>query len=428
MISFLSDFVRSIDLLRRTCTVLLAASCCLGVVLVCRNAPAREFARLEGTNPAQWRLVWASKPATQATLIWNTKRAGTRHSVRIVKGKQAEGKTVLCQRNGRYTAGKGTLELYYHQAILTDLEPATKYYVTMESDGTRSPTFYFTTASAQDRPLSVLFGGDSRSDQSARRGINTMISKLFQKGIVLAELGVADEEIIALVHGGDYVADGRNLDQWSQWMSDHEQTTSASDRLLPIIPARGNHDVGPIFNEVFGFPIDHLNYYGVDLCATVHLVTLNSETSMGGNQARWLAKQLSVARAKRRWVLAQYHRPAFPAYKNASGALQHFVPLFDRYAVDMVLEADGHTIKRTVPIRNGQQNEAGTVYIGEGGLGVKPRTPKTDRWFLRSPGKSGSGHHVHKLTFSPKKLRMRVILLDDEKVYDDYERAPRKNR
>ncbi len=408
--------------------LILSAVLCFGAAVMCHGADGRKIAKLEGTHPAQWRLVWSSKPATQATLSWNTQRLGNRHRVHITKGKQGAEKIVKCQRSGRYSPGRGRTELYYHHVTLAGLEPATKYYVTMESDAQRSPTFHFITASDKDRPLSILFGGDSRSDQSKRRSINRMMSTLFQKGMELAALGIADEEIIAMAHGGDYVADGKNLDQWKQWMSDHELTTSASGRLLPIIPARGNHDVGPLFNEVFGFPINHLNYYGVDLCATVHLVTLNSETSMGGNQARWLAKQLAIARAKRRWVLAQYHRPAFPAYKKASGALQHFVPLFDRYAVDMVLEADGHTIKRTVPIRNGRQNESGTVYIGEGGFGVKPRTPKTDRWYLRSPGKASSGHHVHKLTFSSEKLRMRVILLDDEKVFDDYEIATRKNR
>ncbi len=416
---------RHAGFVRRMCMAILAVVWCLGAVVICRGAEARKVTQLEGTHPAQWRLIWSSKPATEAILSWNTQLAGTRHLVRIAKGKQGAEKIVPCDRNGQYTSGTSTVELYYHHVRLTDLEPATKYYVTFESDAERSPTFHFITASDKDRPLSILFGGDSRSDRSARRNVNTMISTLFQKGMELAALGIPSEEIIALAHGGDYVAKGKNLDQWSRWMSDYELTTSASGRLLPIIPARGNHDGGPIFNEVFAFPVDHLNYYGIDLCATVHLVTLNSETSMGGNQARWLAKQLALARPKRRWLLAQYHRPAFPAFKKASSALQHCVPLFDRYAVDMVLEADGHTIKRTVPIRDGKQNEAGTVYVGEGGLGVKPRTPKTDRWYLRFPGKVSSGHHVQKLTFSPNKLRMRVILLDNEKVFDDYSRSPR---
>ena len=409
-------------------TVMRFTVMCLGITILCQHANGREITPLKETNPAQWRLIWTSRPATQAILSWNTKRSGTQHRVRMTKGTQGAEKIVVCHRNGRFSSGKRRTELYYHHALLADLEPSTKYYVTMESNGQRSPTFHFITASDEDRPLSILFGGDSRSDQTARRSVNKMMATLFQEGIDLAALDIHAEEIIAVAHGGDYVANGKNLDQWSKWMSDHELTTSASGRLLPIIPARGNHDGGPIFNEVFGFSVSHLNYYGVDLCSSVHLITLNTETSMGGNQAKWLQQQLSVARAKRRWVLAQYHRPAFPAYKPPSGALQHFVPLFDRFTVDMVLEADGHTIKRTVPIRNGRQDAAGTVYIGEGGFGVKPRTPKTDRWYLRPPGKASSGHHVQKLTFSAEKLRMQVILLDSKKVFDDYEIATPKGR
>ena len=45
---------------------------------------------------------------------------------------------------------------------------------------------------------SLLFGGDSRSDSYQRRKINEQIQKTFIK----------NPEIIALVHGGDYVHNG----------------------------------------------------------------------------------------------------------------------------------------------------------------------------------------------------------------------------
>lgn len=235
----------------------------------------------------------------------------------------------------------------------------------------------------------------------------------------MAELLRDTESMQALAHGGDYVGSGTNLSEWSQWMSDHEATTGADGRLLPIIPTRGNHDKGALFNEVFGFPAGDGNYYVTDLGTQLRLVTLNTETSIAGDQAKWLETQLQAGRPAHRWLAVQYHRPAFPAVKTPSGALQFWVPLFDRYNVDLAYEADGHNIKRTVPIRDNVEDATGVVYLGEGGLGAEQRKPKPNRWFLKSPGMGSSGFHVHVLLFSDPHWESRVVA-DSGKVLDEY--------
>ena len=106
-------------------------------------------------------------------------------------------------------------------------------------------------------------------------------------------------------------------------------------------------------------------------------------------------------------------------------AIQSWVPLFEKHNVDLVCEADGHNIKRTVPIRNGKQDETGIVYIGEGGLGVPQRTPKNDRWYLQSPGMADKGHHVFVLTFREDELAGEYVLLGGE-VRDSFERSVRQ--
>ena len=98
-------------------------------------------APLEGTKPAQWRLVWKSDPATTATLCWNTAEAGKSHAVII--GKRGEEKrTIDAQVNGQF----GGNPVYFHQVQLTDLEPEAAYDVQMVSDGEKSPQFFFVTA------------------------------------------------------------------------------------------------------------------------------------------------------------------------------------------------------------------------------------------------------------------------------------------
>jgi len=357
--------------------------------------------------------MWTADPATSATLCWNTVSAGKQHRVHLRQAESDEETLVEAHRNGRYSAKSPTL--FFHHVQLTKLKPATKYYVVMESDDQHSPEMFFVTAPVDDVPISFLFGADSRSGHEARRQMNTMLGKM------LAESQVADRApILALAHGGDFIYDGRRLDQWSRWMSDHELTVSPNGQLLPIIPARGNHDGGPLFNEIFAFPPGDTNYYSIDVGPQVRLVTLNTETSVAGDQRDWLETELATSRPEKRWLLAQYHRPAFPAIKVPKTNLVHWVPLFEQFNVDLVCEGDGHNIKRTVPIRNFKVDPTGVVYIGEGGLGVGQRSPKKNRWYLSPNGaKTGVGHHVQLITLDREQLSYRVVLLSGE-IFDEY--------
>lgn len=369
-------------------------------------------AELQGTKPGHVRLVWADNPSTTAIVSWNTAEPGKKHVVHYQAADGEEKGTADSYLDGPFT-GKETL--YYHHVKLTGLKPGTKYTVRIESDDQTSPEYYFLTAHDDERPFRLITGGDSRSGHKERRQMNRMLAEMLTK----------QPDILALVHGGDYIATGTNLGQWIQWMADHELTTTEDGRLLPIIPARGNHDRGKPFNEVFGFPADDTNYYALSFGQQLRLVTLNTEISAGGDQARWLDEELAQSRPTYRWLVAQYHRPAYPAVKSPSSAKKYWVPLFEKHNVDLVYEADGHTIKRTVPIRDEKVDPTGVVYIGEGGLGVGQRTPKTDRWYLQSPGIASSGHHVQLLSFDGDKLLCETILLGG-KVFDEHTLDARK--
>ncbi|TWU07470.1 purple acid phosphatase family protein [Stieleria varia] len=395
-----------------------SATFALGMLLLWACA-AKADARLDGTKPAQWRVTWTEEPSTKATVSWSTAAQGDSHTLRFREKEGDDEFSVQLAESGRYTGGD--FELYYHHARLTDLKPATAYEIQMVSDTNESPIFYFVTAPATDREFSILHGGDSRSDQDARRRVNIMISEMVAQS---HDNEILSDDILALAHGGDYIVSGNRMDLWSTWLSDHELTATPDGRLLPIIPARGNHDKGKPFNEVFGFPEDDLNYYSLSIGSQVKFITLNSETSTAGDQAKWLANELSQTRKSHRWLLVQYHRPVYPAVKTPHTALKSWVPLFERFNVDLVCEADGHVIKRTLPIRDGKPDETGVVYIGEGGLGVPQRSPKTDRWFVQSPGMADKGNHVFVLTFRKNVLEGKCVL-EGGKLRDEFTRNAR---
>ena len=352
---------------------------------------------LSGPGPAQLRLVWTEDPAHRTTFSWSTSGAGATHEVYLdTQPRKGElgvyGRKVTATSNGSYGGGNGGP--YYHHADVTGLEPATTYYFVVVSDGVASPERHFITGPTDDRAFRLLSGGDSRSGVGDRQKMNQAIAKLVEQ----------DPGIIALAHGGDYIESANNWSEWNSWLADHALTFTADGRVLPIIPVRGNHEGdGSMYNEVFGFPGGReVDYWVTQLGAHANMIVLDTNVSIGGDQAKWLEQKLQEAQAGR-WIIPNYHRPAFPAVKTPGGARQFWVPLFEKYDVDVACESDGHVLKRTVPIRNEKLDPTGVVYVGEGGLGVSQRAP-VSQWYLNAPGMAKSAHHVQVFSFSPDKL------------------------
>lgn len=372
---------------------------------------------LDGDHPGHLRVVWHENPAEEAVVSWSTATAGSAHVVHLDTAPRggdpsAYARTVVAERNGAYATGGA----FYHHARITGLSPSTTYWFVVESDGRVSEERHFVTAPADDRPFRLLSGGDSRKPGEAdRQAMNRLMARLAE----------ADPGIIGLAHGGDYIQSDDDWEEWDGWLADHALTFTSEGRVLPIIPVRGNHEGdGTMYNEVFGFPGgDEVDYFATHLSPNVVLLNLDTNSSIGGDQAVWLEAQLQQAQGGR-WIVPSYHRPAYPAVKSPSAALEFWVPLFERYDVDVVLESDGHVLKRTVPIRDGRHDPTGIVYVGEGGLGVPQREPG-DAWYLQPPGMATSAHHVQLFSFSPDELKYEAIAMDGA-IEDTYVFEPRR--
>lgn len=371
---------------------------------------------ISGSNPGHLRVIWTEDPATKATISWSTTNAGSGHEVyfdtQARNGALASyAHKVAAAESGEYHTGGA----YYHHARLTNLAPDTTYYFVVVSNGVASPERHFKSAHTDDREFRILSGGDSRSGVAERRQINQLMKKLTEE----------DPGILAFAHGGDYIDIASNWNEWDSWLEDHALTFTSTGRVLPIIPVRGNHEAdGVMFNDVFADPGGPgVDYYVTKLGANLNMIVLDTNSSMGGNQATWLEQKLQETQAGR-WIIPNYHRPAFPAVKTPSGARQFWVPLFEKYNVDVVAESDGHVLKRTLPIRNEKHDPTGIVYVGEGGLGVPQRAP-ISQWYLEPPGMATSAHHVQIFSVSPTKLVYEAKELDGT-VADSYTFQPRR--
>jgi hypothetical protein len=139
------------------------------------------------------------------------------------------------------------------------------------------------------------------------------------------------------------------------------------------------------------------SYYALDLGPNLGFITLDSDftTPMAGKQTQWLEENLKGF-VNKPWMIVQYHVPAWPSVRDFNEAgpkwiREQWVPLFEKYGVDVGVEAHDHAYKKTQPIfANKVDPEKGILYVGDGAWGAPLRDPKkaADYWWLAEASKN----------------------------------------
>jgi hypothetical protein len=179
------------------------------------------------------------------------------------------------------------------------------------------------------------------------------------------------------------LAEDRVRTWWDFW-----QNNSRSARNRPWMPAAGNHENelgnGPIgyraYQTYFSLPeavgqteLTRGLWYAFTVGA-VRVISLANDDIIyqdGGNsyvrgysegaQKAWLEKELDAARGNHDidWIVVCMHQVAISTVDKFNGAdlgiRQEWVPLFDRYGVDLVVCGHEHHYERSHPIRGQQQ-------------------------------------------------------------------------
>lgn len=274
--------------------------------------------------------------------------------------------------------------------------------------------------------------------------------------VALGDMGVTSNStsIAALVqrldpafvlHAGDIsYAEGDPL-AWKAWFDIVEPVAATR----PWVTALGNHEVacgpGPLYPasavfrpcslerdlyvQRFGLPGNEV-WYSFDW-AGVHVVVVDtySEDFTGPPspaQLAWLEEDLR-ANQDATWTLALLHEPPYSSHEGSApdGTLsslrvqEAFVPLWERYGVDVVLGGHVHVYERSHPLRAGtpMTTEArdyregeGTVYVVTGGAG-ESLTPffvePAPAWLAARAGV----WHVVEVTATPSALALRLVPL-----------------
>ncbi|HEY4165163.1 MAG TPA: metallophosphoesterase family protein [Reyranella sp.] len=228
------------------------------------------------------------------------------------------------------------------------------------------------------------------------------------------------------------LAEDRVRTWWDFW-----ENNSRSARNRPWMPSPGNHE-----NELGNGPIGYQayqTYFSMPQTAgqtdvtrglwyaftagSVRVVSIANDDVCyqdGGNsyvrgysagaQKAWLEQELAAARANRDidWLVVCMHQVAISTVDKFNGAdlgiRQEWLPLFDKYEVDLVVCGHEHHYERSHPIRGSEKNETLTPIPVATATDVIDTTKGTVHMVI---GGGGTSVPSNQLFFNP--LQCRVI-------------------
>ena len=354
-------------------------------------------ARKTMASSDKYRLVWNDDPTSTMTIAWN-QIDGENPSVvydTIDFGRNES--DYQMQQEPQLIKEKYGMKTHF--AKLSNLEADKNYYFLVTDSKGISERFWFKTAPNKPKAFTFIVGGDTKSYGAALkagRASNRLVAKL---------------RPLFVLFPGDYTSGkGISAKDWQQWLNDwSEQTTTADGRMIPIIPIHGNHENGDLGNlgYIFNAPSQTKDSAGIYYSLSIggdflHIIALNSEIETGGLQKEWLKNDLENHKDFT-FKIAAYHKPFWPhTLKKKEHEYQYlqWSGLFYQYKLSLSFDADSHMSKITYPLRpDSSENsymgyiidhKSGTLFLGEGSWGAKPRPNNDDKpWTYKSGSFNG---------------------------------------
>lgn len=195
-------------------------------------------------------------------------------------------------------------------------------------------------------------------------------------------------DVAFFINMGDLVDNGQDELQWNAWFDGAAGLLEA----IPIVPIMGNHEAYSLdwnmakpnyYLSLFALPVNgpaglERYAYSYDY-GDVHFVVLNTQLKelrewypdLLEQQKKWLIEDLS--KTQKKWKVVLMHRGVwiYPFNGPLDECGQTFVPVFDKYNVDLVFIGHVHSYARTKALKNGKLDPSGTIYISTGRSGDK---------------------------------------------------------
>jgi len=359
--------------------------------------------RADGT-PEQIHLTWGEDPSSIVFVSWASSTQSVNPRARIWDSSGTDRVIHAIQRS--YTDGLSGQTVFTYHAKLDRLRAGStyQYSVTADNDRNRGQPF---TATFQTAPLGrVPFRWTSYGDLATPTTSWTLSSPQSRYAVEAVE---RFKPLFHLLNGDLCYANLNPTAQPAVW-ADFGNNVQASAAHRPWMPCPGNHEI-EFNNGAQGFN-SYLTRYSLPHNSTSFpglwyhfrigaalFISLSADdviyqdsgafvigpaalqpspstgnapiapgTSLyihgysGGEQTRWLEHTLATASKDRsiEWIIVQMHQDALSSSQTGNGSdkgiRETWLPLFDRFGVDLVLCGHDHDYERSWPVRGCNHN------------------------------------------------------------------------
>jgi len=376
------------------------------------SATRTASAAAQDGTPEQIHLTWGDDPANSVVVSWASAAQAT--NPRVLYGSLASQHKTVHAVQRVYTDGLNGETVFTYHAKLHGLEAGAtfQYSVTADNDSNAGQPF---TASFQTAPRGhAAFRWTSFGDLATPNTIWVLSSPQSRFAVEAVE---QFKPLFHLLNGDLCYANLNPSAQPAVWrdFGNNNQTSAA---YRPWMPCLGNHEVefnngsqgfrsyltrywlpdnGTEFRgRWYSFRVGSALFISVDaddviyqdgaaFVAGPHPLTPASSTGhppiepgtsfyirgySGGEQTRWLEQVLSDAAEDDGidWIIVQMHQDALSSSKTGNGSdkgiRETWLPLFDRYGVDLVLCGHDHDYERSWPVHGCNHNVGQEVATG----------------------------------------------------------------
>ncbi len=337
---------------------------------------AASFTRIAGAQtgapdfaPQRIVLNLTARPATSMAVTWRTAAFVPDPVVQVAEAgdwTDFQGTAAVVEAVSEKVAIDSVTSAYHHSVILTGLRPNTLYAYRVGGDTVWSEWNQFTTASNDAAPFAFVFFGDPQN------GIADVVPRVFREALLTAP------SARFWLFTGDLTELPQYDRLWSEWFA----AAGFIHSIMPSVMTPGSHEYAlqtkdttrwdvftPLWDAHFTLPENGpkgleeraftIDYQGV------RFILLDSQHELK-EQSQWLEKVLS--QNPNRWTVVAMHEPVFSVAADRDGhdTRDAFMPLFDRYSVDLVLSGHDHVYSRSHTLNHGEVvsgDRPGTVYV-----------------------------------------------------------------
>ena len=313
--------------------------------------------------PDRMVLTWSGDPATTQSVTWRTDTTVTSPMAQIAVAEDGPGFTSSAKKVDATTEtlDTGLGASLRHSAHFAGLTPGALYAYRVGDGANWSEWNQFRTAKAGPAPLSFLYFGD------AQNNLHEHWSRVVRLAFTYAP------QASFIIHAGDLVNKGNADAEWGEWF----RASGFIHRMVPAVNTPGNHEyprhegsrsLSYHWRPQFALPMNgpaglEESCYYTDIQG-VRIVSLNSN-ELQTEQGEWLDGVL--ANNPNRWTILTFHHPIYSSARGRDNKRlrEAWQPVFDKYAVDLVLQGHDHSYGRSNMITGvgARTGKNGTVYV-----------------------------------------------------------------